>query len=421
MNYASDHCDGEETEVTVKTFPAIGIKVVDGMVSTLGASRPLGSLAGAQAEISGPVHRSRSRGAVRATVFVRFGDGGLHEKTFDGDMAISAAQQEVAEFNAMTAAGSVHAGEHLRSSSPAAGQPEPGSKVQFKCCNDCINRSCDKRFGSPVDLASSATECDCPRHHHHHLATLVVDPALSAEEQGRLVRYLLSAGKADWILHSAAYANMAPKSFLSWKRIFASGRDQLDSPDASRYVWPGDLGIVPHELLRRTQNAICAILESGVYGRHSSGHSVDEPALRRHEWEIAVALKEISNLDWDLECSTVNGLPGPMTVAVLDSQRKALMLAKNSTMARIGALEHYASELKMADAAERDWQAALKASSRNDQYLNLVARTAADELAISELHGLAKQVTTASEVFREHLYQVSLAAEALVLPTTPQN
>lgn len=214
---------------------------------------------------------------------------------------------------------------------------------------------------------------------------------------------------------------MAPKSLFSWKRVFASGRDQLDSPDVSRCVWPGDLDIVPYELLRQTQNAICAILESGVYGRHSSGHSVDEPALRRHEWEIAVALKEISNLDRELERSTVDGLPGPMTVAVLDSQRKALMLAKNSTMARIGALENYASELKMADAAERDWQAALKASSRNDQYLNLVARTAADELAISELHDLAEQVTTASEVFREHLHQVSLAAEALVRPTTPQN
>ncbi len=408
--------------MTVKTFPAIGIKVVDGMISALGARRPLGSLAGAQAEISGPIHRSRSRGAVRATVFVRFSNGGLHKKTFDGDMAISAARREVAEFNAMTAAGSVHATEHLRSSSPAAGQPEPGSKVQFKYCSDCINRGCDKGFGSPVDWAPSATECDCPGHHHHHrLATLVVDPALSAEEQGRLVRYLLSACKTDWILHSAAYANLAPKSLFSWKRIFASGRDQLDSPDVSRCVWPGDLDIVPYELLRQTQNTICAILESGVYGRHSSGHSVDEPALRRHEWEIAVALKEISNLDRELQRSTVDGLPGPMTVAVLDSQRKALMLAKNSTMARIGALENYASELKMADAAERDWQAALKASSRNDQYLNLVARTAADELAISELHGLAEQVTTASEVFREHLHQVSLAAEALVLPTTPQN
>src|ERR1700759_1498266 len=92
---------GEETEVAVKTFPAIGIKVVDELVSTLRASRPLGFLAGARAEISGSMHRSRSNGAVSATVFVAFGNGGLHENTLDGDMAISAAHREVAEFNAI--------------------------------------------------------------------------------------------------------------------------------------------------------------------------------------------------------------------------------------------------------------------------------------------------------------------------------
>lgn len=115
------------------------------------------------------------------------------------------------------------------------------------------------------------------------------------------------------------------------------------------------------------------------------------------------------------------GLPGPMTVAVLDSQRQALTLAKGATTSRISALERYASELHMADDAERDWQTALKASSRNDQYLDLVARTAADEHAVSELQGLTEQAAAAAEAFREHLYQASLAAEALVFPATPQN
>ena len=89
--------------------------------------------------------------------------------------------------------------------------------------------------------------------------------------------------------------------------------------------------------------------------------------------------------------------------------------------AEITSLERYASELQMADAAEHDLQTALKASSRNDQYLDLVARTAADEHAISEIQGLTEQAAAASEVFREHLHQASLAAEALVLPTAPQN
>ena len=63
-----------------------------------------------------------------------------------------------------------------------------------------------------------------------------------------------------------------------------------------------------------------------------------------------------------------------MTAAVLDSQRHALTLATNATKSRISALEHYAAELKKADAAERDWRAALKASGRNDQYSILSLR-----------------------------------------------
>jgi len=109
-----------------------------------------------------------------------------------------------------------------------------------------------------------------------------------------------------------------------------------------------------------------------------------------------------------------------MTVAVLDSHRRALTLAANATESRINALEHYAAELKKADAAERDWRAALKASGRNEQYLDLIAATAADEHAIAEIKGLTEQAAAAAQVFREHLYEASLAAQALVLPTTPQ-
>jgi hypothetical protein len=114
-----------------KNFTTMGIKIVDSHVSTFGlASRPLGPLAGAQAEISDPTRHRRVAGAVSATmltapvlgplamvgalskkskafVFVAFTDGTLHEKKLDGNMAIRAAQREVAQFNALArAAGS---------------------------------------------------------------------------------------------------------------------------------------------------------------------------------------------------------------------------------------------------------------------------------------------------------------------------
>ncbi len=109
-----------------------------------------------------------------------------------------------------------------------------------------------------------------------------------------------------------------------------------------------------------------------------------------------------------------------MTAAVLESQRRALTLATDATTSRINVLKRYAAELEMADAAESDWQAAMKASGRNDQYLDLIARTVADEYAIKEIKGLTEDVAVAAQALNEHLYQASLAAQELVLPTTPQ-
>ena len=401
--------------MAMEAFPAIGIKIVDGMVSTIGESRLLGSLAGAHAEISDLTSYRRAGGPGGMTVSVAFSGGGRYKKVLDR-MVMAAARQEVAQFNARAVSASIHVAGATQSSPPAGQMPAALAKARFECCTDCIDCGCDKMFGSPVYPAPSRAECDCPRHHHYHLVTLVVDPGLSAEEQSRIARTLLAAGKADWILRSAAYAKMPAKSGFSWKSAFNRGRGGLGSPDLSRCVQPAELDMPSYELARRTQNAITFILESEVYGRHSSDHSVDESALRRHEWEIAVALKDITRLSRDLERSTISGPAGPLTVAVLDSQRQALMLAKAATESRISALERYASELKMAESAERDWQAAMNASSRNDQYLDLVARTAADELAITELQGLTEQAATAGKLFREHLHQASLAAEALILP-----
>jgi hypothetical protein len=408
---------GEETAVATQAFPAIGIKIVDGMVSTIGESRLLGSLAGAHTEISDLISHRRVGGPGGATVSVAFGGGGRHEKVLDGDGVMSAALQEVAQFNAMAVSTSIHVAGYPRSSPPAGEMPAALFKARFECCTDCIDSGCDKMFGSPVYPAPSRAECDCRRHHHYHLVTLVVDPSLLSEEQSKLVRKLLSAGSAYWIVRSAAYARMASKGGFSWKSALSRGRGGSGSPDLSRCVQPTDLDMSSYELVRRTQKAISFILESGVYGRHLSDHSVNESALRRHEWEIAVALKDITGLSRELERSANSGPTGPMTVAVLDSQRQALMLAKTATESRINALERYASELKMADVAERDWQAAMNASSRNDQYLDLLARTAADELAVTELQGLTEQAAAAGELFREHLHQASLAAEALILPT----
>jgi hypothetical protein len=168
-------------------------------------------------------------------------------------------------------------------------------------------------------------------------------------------------------------------------------------------------------LLERAQHAIATIVTSRVYAGELQG-AVEETVLRQHEWEIAVALREITEFLLDLVSSYGGGTAGPMTAPVLISQNRAVSIARDATTARVLALELLAAQLAVAEAARRDWETAHRMAANNDKYLDLVARTAADQYATVEIAGLADQAGAAAQAFRETLQRAALAAEALALP-----
>jgi len=184
-------------------------------------------------------------------------------------------------------------------------------------------------------------------------------------------------------------------------------RDQIVSPLA--------LERECRKLLERTQHAIATIVTSRVYAGDLRG-AVEEPVLRQHEWESAVALREITEFLLDLVSSYGGGTAGPMTAPVLISQNRAVSIARDATTARVLALELLAAQLAVAEAARRDWETAHRMAANNDKYLDLVARTAADQYATVEIAGLADQAGAAAQAFRETLQRAALAAEALALP-----
>jgi hypothetical protein len=184
-------------------------------------------------------------------------------------------------------------------------------------------------------------------------------------------------------------------------------RDQVVSPLAlERECWT---------LLQRAQRAIATIVTSRVYADDLRA-AVEERVLRRHEWDIAVALRDITELLLDLLSSYAGGTAGPMTTAVLVSQNRAISIARDATTARVLALELLAAQVAAAEAARRDWETAHRMAANNDKYLDLVARTAADQHATVEITDLAEQAAEAAQAFRETLQQAALAAEALTLP-----
>ena len=184
-------------------------------------------------------------------------------------------------------------------------------------------------------------------------------------------------------------------------------RDEVVSPLA--------LELECRKLLQRAQGAIATTTTSRVYAGDLRA-TVAEPVLRWHEWEVAVALREITELLLDLVSSYAGGTAGPMTTAVLVSQNRAISIARDATTARVVALESLAAQVAAAEAARRDWETAHRMAANNDKFLDLVARTAADQHATVEITGLAEQAGQAAQAFRETLQRAALAAEALTLP-----
>lgn len=183
-------------------------------------------------------------------------------------------------------------------------------------------------------------------------------------------------------------------------------RDQIVAPFA--------LDRACRQLLLRAQVAIDSVSGSGAEAAGLPDF-VTEGTLRRHEWEIAVALRDITELRTEHEFNAADSM-GPMTDAVLQPHQRALQLAQDAISSRVTALERYAAQVSAAGTAYRDWQDALRVSHLNDKYLDLVARTAADEQAVVEISGLAEQAAAAAQAFRDTVQDVSLAAAALVLP-----
>ena len=139
-----------------------------------------------------------------------------------------------------------------------------------------------------------------------------------------------------------------------------------------------------------------------------------ESTLLRHEWELAVALRDITDLRAEHGLNAAASV-GPITNAILKSQEGALAQAQNAITARVAELERYAECVSAAGAAYQDWQDALRVSGLNDKYLDLVARTAADEYAVAEISELTERAA-AEQTLRQAVQNVSLAAAALELP-----
>jgi len=189
-------------------------------------------------------------------------------------------------------------------------------------------------------------------------------------------------------------------------------REITASPESYRGILVSRtaLGKKESAQVERADAAAHAILTSPEYLAGTCGN-LPAHAIFRHLWEIAFSLRDIS------ECRA--GLPtigvGPITAPVVAAQRQAVEIAEASVTKRISALLNFAAAVGKADAARRDWEMAQKLAGNNDRYLNLIARTAADEHAVTDLARENLNAERAAQALNQTLRSAALAAEVLAL------
>jgi hypothetical protein len=226
----------------------------------------------------------------------------------------------------------------------------------------------------------------------------------------------------DWSLLAPAllafpalgWAAVAERSYRSFPALEEPG--SYDPPD--RIIRLQDLDGGCQKIARRAHQAIDAILGSMAYADNLLHQPELEMTLRRHEWEVALILRDVTKLRARhagfQPGHPMAQQPGPLTSAVLDPQQRVLAQAERSADKRVSAIERYAAEVKAVDGARVDWESSMRLSGLNDSFLDLAARTAADEHVIGELKSMTDRARAAAGVYYDSLARAALAAEALV-------
>ncbi|MFI6737414.1 hypothetical protein ACIBI9_31190 [Nonomuraea sp. NPDC050451] len=177
-----------------------------------------------------------------------------------------------------------------------------------------------------------------------------------------------------------------------------------------RYVLTDDLDEASARLLARAQRAIAVVTESRVNAEGLLDGVRNAVMLPAQEWEIARLLAKLSALRTKHRETVSKGLT-PEVEAVAEPLARALDGSEAAVLARVEALERYASNVADAERAYQAHHQIEELRGRLHQYEELVAETGADGFAVPELERLAqdadrleqalrRSVTSAHEAFR---------------------
>ncbi|MFI5868421.1 hypothetical protein [Streptomyces sp. NPDC051546] len=181
---------------------------------------------------------------------------------------------------------------------------------------------------------------------------------------------------------------------------------------AAHYVQDRDLTEGPRVLLARAQRAQSTVLASQVHRLDLIDRQRNEVVLPVQVWEIASALRDYSRLSDGTAADSASA----EVVALQSARRQALRVSRDGVEQRIAALEEYAAQVCEADLRYRELQQIQRLVEGNDEALDLLARTAADALAVAEIEAMSTEAAIVAKTFSTALDRASAAA-VVALPT----
>ncbi len=221
--------------------------------------------------------------------------------------------------------------------------------------------------------------------------TIVVIGDVMAAASGMPLLAVIIAGSA-----------LALFSLYGALHLQATARFQQEARRAPQQPYPTayDLGEPSRALLQRAVSAIEAIMSSQVCRDGLVNRYAVRSALADQQRDITLGLREQARLH-AMRAELPPSSADPMTADVNSSQVQAAQLAESGLVARVETLERYATEIREADAAYRDWQHAAQLTGLHGKHPDALARTPADEHRMAAIEVMSLQARGVRLALRE--------------------
>ncbi|GAA0441754.1 hypothetical protein Acor_06120 [Acrocarpospora corrugata] len=185
---------------------------------------------------------------------------------------------------------------------------------------------------------------------------------------------------------------------------------------ADRFVLPEDLDEQCGSLLARAQRAVRAVLSSAVHREGLLDTIDNDQTLPEEVWQVAVRLADLSARR-AAHFKIVGADPHPLIAEAVRPYDLAIETATASLTARVAALEAYAEQAVEADRCFEARRKLAELEELTPEYERLLAETAPDTLAVSQIARMSTHAAAVEQVFRASIAEARKAGTHLLSVT----